>query len=53
VGGDFCVFGLLCENMQQYQQIVELEFETKKLKDQMVMMAIDGGFCLWRVLATN
>ena len=32
----------LDENMQQYQQIVELEFENEKLKDQMAMMAMEG-----------
>jgi hypothetical protein len=32
----------LDENMQQYQQIVELEFENEELKDQMAMMATEG-----------
>jgi hypothetical protein len=30
------------ENMQQFQQIVELEFENEELKDQMAMMATEG-----------
>jgi hypothetical protein len=37
--------------MQQYQQIVELELESEKLKDQMAMMAVEGP--LWRALFGN
>jgi hypothetical protein len=32
----------LDENMEQYQQGVELEFENEKLKDQMAVMAMEG-----------
>ena len=32
----------LDENMQQFQHIVELEFENEELKDQMAMMATEG-----------
>jgi hypothetical protein len=38
--------GWMDENMQQFQQIVELEFENEELKDQMAMMAMEGP--VWR-----
>ena len=43
----------LDENMQQHQQVVELEFENEKLKDQMAMMAMGGPVAGFGNLATN